>query len=116
MPRDGRGKDVNVHLARLESSSTEYQYVVQRLHQTVPSNLAIKSIERIQNPFLYKAYQMRKQKMGTDNHGNNERQLFHGTDSENVSKINTQGFDRSFSGSKHGECFEVLVNYIILAK
>ena len=110
MPRDDRGNDVHVHLVKLVSSSDEYQEVVERVQQTLPSNLIVKSVERIQNPYLYKAYQLRKEKMDTDNRkANNERQLFHGTNSNNVKKINTQGFDRSFTGSAHGEDFEVMV-------
>ena len=46
--------------------------------------------------------------MDKDNpEANNERQLFHGTHSDNVKKINTQGFDRSFTGSAHGEGFKL---------
>ena len=115
MPRDDQGKDVDVHLVKLASSSVEYQDVVERLQETVPSNLMVKSVERIQNPYLYQAYQLRKQKMDRDNpQGNNERQLFHGTNSDNVTKINTQGFDRSLSGSAHGESFEVMVKGTLL--
>ena len=110
MPPDEWGNYVDVHLVKLTCSSVEYQDVVERLQQTVPSNLMIKSVERIQNPYLYQAYQLRKQKMDRDSpQENNERQLFHGTNSDNVTKINTQGFDRSFSGSAHGEGLEVMV-------
>ena len=110
MPGDDRGKDVDVHLVKLSSSSVEYQDVVERLQESVASDLMINSVERIQNPYLYQAYQLRKQKMDRDNpEENNERQLFHGTNSNNVKKINTQGFDRSFTGSAHGEDFEVMV-------
>ena len=110
MPRDDWGKDIDVHLVKLASTSVEYQDVVERLQQTVNSNLMIKSVERIQNPYLYQAYQLRKQKMDRDNpQANNERPLFHGTNSDNVKKINRQGFDRSFSGSVHGEDFEILL-------
>lgn len=116
MPRDDRGKDVDVHVVKLASSSVEYQDVVERLQLTVTSNLMIKSVERIQNPYLYQAYQLRKQKMDRDNPQiNNERQLFHGTNSDNITKINTQGFDRSFSGIAHGEEFEVMVKGILFS-
>ena len=68
------------------------------------SNVTIVSIERIQNPQLYQAYQLRKEKMDRDNGGSaNERQLFHGTSPESVTKINTQGFNRSFSGTANGK-------------
>ena len=104
MPSDDRGNDVTVHMVTLESSSSEYQDVMKIFRDTVHSGRKpITSIARIQNPFLYQAYQLRKQKMERDNGlGDNERQLFHGTKLDNVTKINTQGFDRSFSG-KHGE-------------
>ena len=104
-PRDNKGDDVTVHLIELSSSSAEYQEVENKFHKTIHFE-KIKSIERIQNPYLYQAYQLRKLKMDRDNpHVNNERQLFHGTNSRNVTKINTQGFDRSFTGSVHGEEF-----------
>jgi len=61
------------------------------------------SIERIQNPELYQAYQIRKEKMDRDNGGNNERKLFHGTNPDRAVQINTQGFKRSFAGSVNGE-------------
>ena len=110
MPRDDKGNDVAVHLAKLENTSAEYQEVVERFQQTVSSSMMIKSIERIQNPFLYQSYQLRKLKMDRDNEGDNERQLFHGTNSVNVTKINTQGFDRSFSGFSNGKSFETILD------
>ena len=62
----------------------------------------IQKIERIQNPYLYRQYVVQKQKMDKDNKGKNERQLFHGTDAENIPAINTQGFNRSLCGV-HGK-------------
>ncbi|CAH3182044.1 unnamed protein product [Porites evermanni] len=35
--------------------------------------------------------------MAKDNGGNNERQLFHGTDAKNIRAINAKGFNRSFT-------------------
>ena len=108
MPRHDTGNDVTVHVVKLSNSSAEYHEVEKKIHKTVHLE-KIKSIERIQNPYLYQAYQLRKQMMDKDNpEANNERQLFHGTHSDNVKKINTQGFDRSFTGSAHGEDFEVI--------
>ncbi|KAJ7361727.1 Poly (ADP-ribose) polymerase [Desmophyllum pertusum] len=107
MPRDDRGNVLTVHMVTLESSSSEYQDVVKRFQQTLGFKQNIVSVERIQNPFLYQAYQLRKQKMESDNGGNSERQLFHGTNPDNITKINMQGFDRSFSGSAHGLCSAV---------
>lgn len=69
---------------------------------TVPG-MNILKIERIQNPVLFRGYMVKKQKIDKDVGGNGERQLFHGTDGTNITKINTQGFNRSYAG-KHGEC------------
>lgn len=97
MPRNQAGNEVTVHAVQLSPLSREYQDVILKIHQTGWSE-TIASIERIQNPHLYQAYQLRKVKMDKDNGGINERQLFHGTNPESVTKINTQGFNRSFSG------------------
>lgn len=101
MPRQRNGNEVTVHTVRLAPHSSEFQSVVQQFQKTAGA-VTITSIERIQNPLLYQAYQLRKQKMDKDNGGNNERQLFHGTASRNVKKINSQGFNRNFSGVAHG--------------
>ena len=97
MPRP----DMTVHLVPLSQSSSQYQGVVRKFQATT-SGINIKRIEQIQNPLLYKCYKMRKQKMDRDIGGNSERQLFHGTAAKNIALINTQGFNRSFSGV-HGE-------------
>ena len=102
MPRQRNGNEVTVHTVRLAPHSSEFQSVVQAFQKTAGA-IAITSIERIQNPLLYQAYQLRKQKMDKDNGGNNEIQLFHGTASGNVKKINSQGFNRNFSGVAHGK-------------
>lgn len=102
MPRQRNGNEVTVHPVRLAPHSSEFQSVARKFQKTAGS-VAIKSVERIQNPLLYQAYQLRKQKMDKDNRGNNERQLFHGTASGNVKKINSQGFNRNFSGLAHGK-------------
>ena len=102
MPRERNGNVVTVHTVRLARQSSEFESVEQAFQKTAGS-VAIMSVERIQNPLLYKAYQLRKQKMDMDNGGNNERQLFHGTASENVKKINSQGLNRNFSGVAHGK-------------
>ena len=87
---------------QLSAASREYQDVTLKFQQTAGS-MTIASIERIQNSHLYQAYQLKKAKMDKDNGGNNERQLFHGTNPDRVVKINTQGFKSSFAGSVNGE-------------
>ena len=102
MPRNHVGNEVTVHILKLRPTSIEYQDVAMKFNQTAGA-LTISSIERIQNPHLYQAYQLRKEKMDKDNGGNNERQLFHGTSPDSVTNINTQGFNRSFSGTASGK-------------
>ena len=98
MPRP----DMEVYTVTLAPGSSEYQSVLSKF-QTTARGIHIQKIERIQNPHLYKQYVVRKQKMDKDNGGNNERQLFHGTNARNISAINTQGFNRSFCGLAHGK-------------
>ena len=97
MPRP----DVEVHTVTLDPGSSEYQNVMSKFQATADRE-RIRKIERIQNPHLYKQYMVQKEKMDKNNGGNNEQQLFHGTDARNVCAINTQGFNRSFSG-EHGK-------------
>ena len=97
MPRP----DATVHTVKLRRGSSEYQDV-KRKFQATASGVNIQKIERVQNPHLYQSYMVRKQKMDKDTGGNSERRLFHGTDAEKVSHINTQGFNRSFCGA-HGK-------------
>ena len=89
--------DLTVHTVPLPKSSIEYKDVMRKFKATA-SGVPILKIERIQNPHLYQCYMVKKQKMDKDLGGDSERQLFHGTDPENVSHINTQGFNRSLCG------------------
>ena len=93
--------DMTVHKVELSPSSPEYESVLFRFKATA-GTVNIHKIERIQNPHLYQCYMVRKQKMDKDLGKNSERQLFHGTGSEKVDQINTQGFNRSFCGA-HGK-------------
>ncbi|KAM8749622.1 poly(ADP-ribose) polymerase family member 14-related sequence 1 isoform 1-T1 [Acanthopagrus schlegelii] len=66
---------------------------------------AIIKIERIQNPTLWKALQIKKLDMEQRNgHQNNERRLFHGTAHDTVAHINDSGFNRVFAG-KNAACY-----------
>ena len=95
------GHDSTAHKVQLHPGSPEYQDVVRKFQATAGA-LNIQKIERVQNPHLYQSYMVRKQIMDKDTEGNNERQLFHGTDAKNIIHINTQGFNRSSCGD-HGK-------------
>lgn len=90
-----------VHTVRLDWNSQEYKEVSDHFYATA-QNVSITSIERIQNPLLYRTYKLRKENMDKVNGGNTERRLFHGTSSESITPINKQGFNRSLCG-KNGE-------------
>jgi RNA processing factor Prp31 len=83
-----------VRKVALLSSSTEYQKVID-LFDNNCNSVKVEKIERIQNPGLYKIYVCKRESMGADA---NERQLFHGTAEQNISSINTNNFNRRFSG------------------
>ena len=102
MSHDNEGNGISFHLVKLDSSSPEYQKVMDRILETLHS-VDIVSIERVQNYYLYQAYQLLKQKMESDRGESNERQLFHGTTPDNTKKINYSGFDWRFSGFAHGK-------------
>ena len=88
------------------SDEVEYKTVANLFYNTGGYG-DIVSIERVQNPCLYKQYTAHKQEVEQNNsrHGKisrNELQLFHGTSGSNVRSINRQGFNRTFCGMTHG--------------
>ncbi|KAM9629685.1 protein mono-ADP-ribosyltransferase PARP14-like isoform 2-T2 [Morphnus guianensis] len=85
-------------IVELKPGSREYGDVQERFLNTCQS-LKIVKIERVQNPFFWKAYQIKKREMDNKNgNRNNERLLFHGTSKESLTLINTCGFNRSYAG------------------
>ncbi|KAH0621327.1 hypothetical protein JD844_022484 [Phrynosoma platyrhinos] len=89
---------MRVKVVDLNPEMKEYQSVKQMFCQTCNS-WTIEKIERIQNPYYWQAYQIKKQEMDAKNgHTNNERLLFHGTASTSLTLINNSGFNRSYAG------------------
>ncbi|XP_010157747.1 PREDICTED: poly [ADP-ribose] polymerase 14-like, partial [Eurypyga helias] len=85
-------------IVELKPETREYKDVQERFLRTCPS-LKIEKIERVQNPFFWKAYQIKKREMDNKNgNTNNERLLFHGTSWESLTLINNHGFNRSYAG------------------
>ncbi|NXL45205.1 PAR14 polymerase, partial [Podilymbus podiceps] len=85
-------------LVELKPETREYRNVQGRFMKTCLS-LKIEKIERVQNPFFWKAYQIKKCEMDKKNgNRNNERLLFHGTNKESLTLINNYGFNRSYAG------------------
>uniref|UniRef100_A0A8C3JQ27 Poly [ADP-ribose] polymerase n=1 Tax=Calidris pygmaea TaxID=425635 RepID=A0A8C3JQ27_9CHAR len=85
-------------IVELKPETREYKDVQKKFMETCPS-LKIVKIERIQNPYFWKTYQIKKRQMDSKNgNTNNERLLFHGTNKESLTLINNRGFDRSYAG------------------
>ncbi|NWT07825.1 PAR14 polymerase, partial [Vireo altiloquus] len=91
-------------IVELKPNSREYKDVQDRFLRTCQF-FKIEKIERVQNPYLWKTYQIKKCEMDKKN-GNkkNEKLLFHGTSKESLTLINKSGFNRSYAG-KHAAKF-----------
>ncbi|XP_064012545.1 protein mono-ADP-ribosyltransferase PARP14-like [Pogoniulus pusillus] len=95
-------QDQRVKLVNLKPSHEEYLEVEKKFKETCPYFL-IEKIERIQNPFLWQTYQIKKKSLCKKNKNqNNEKLLFHGTPSSSLSMINYSGFNRGFAGKNVG--------------
>ena len=92
-----------------EFEKIETLFEAEKAKQTVRTahfiqNLKLVKVFRMQNPTLYRQYELRKEKLSAtylnkpDVIRNLERTLFFGTSEATVSKINSEGFDRSFCG------------------
>lgn len=123
-PTDSSGREETVHLVQLDSvaNAQEYKKVSDHFHRTCPNNIC--KIERVQNPALYGAYIVCKQKMDkAGGRGSNEMYLFHGTKGDKCELINHKGFNRSFCGengkyNRYLDCFfssfSLLISRILL--
>ncbi|NXT67623.1 PAR14 polymerase, partial [Chaetops frenatus] len=85
-------------IVELKPDSREYKDVQEKFLQTCQS-FKIEKIERVQNLYFWKNYQIKKCEMDKKNGSrNNERLLFHGTSQESLTFINNKGFNRSYAG------------------
>ncbi|XP_015674623.1 protein mono-ADP-ribosyltransferase PARP14 [Protobothrops mucrosquamatus] len=101
---DAMEETMRVKVVELKPGMKEYKKVHDMFNQT-SKGYTIKKIERIQNPFYWQAYQIKKQEMDAKNGKvNNEMLLFHGTASTSLTHINSTGFNRSYAGL-HAACF-----------
>ncbi|EMP38338.1 Poly [ADP-ribose] polymerase 14 [Chelonia mydas] len=109
-------KQERVKVVELHQEMKEYRDVQMKFQQTC-SAFKIEKIERIQNPYYWQAYQIKKQEMDSKNgNTNNERLLFHGTTNGSLTIINNKGFNRSYAGMNaacygNGTYFAVNANY-----
>ncbi|XP_034966643.2 protein mono-ADP-ribosyltransferase PARP14 [Zootoca vivipara] len=89
---------VQLKIVELKPETEEYQTVKKMFLQTC-SVFTIEKIERIQNPYKWQQYQIKKKEIDDKNgHTNNEKLLFHGTAFTSIKRINDSGFNRSYAG------------------
>lgn len=93
-------------LIELKPSNTEFKRNLKLMQETLPGCVIVK-MKRIQNPYLWNAYENKKKfiekKLKSSNL--NEKYLFHGTDATNVSSICEQNLDWRLHGSNVGQRF-----------
>ncbi|XP_044525985.1 protein mono-ADP-ribosyltransferase PARP14-like [Gracilinanus agilis] len=109
-------KNQNLLLVDLKPGDPEFKKVNDEFFKTC-TNFKIEKIQRIQNIKLWNYYKTRKILMDKQNvQKNNERCLFHGTDVDSLSHVNSQGFNRVYAGKNatafgKGTYFAVNANY-----
>ncbi|XP_070813176.1 protein mono-ADP-ribosyltransferase PARP14-like [Pituophis catenifer annectens] len=109
-------KGSHAKLVPLQPTAGEYKDVEKKFRTGCPK-VTIEKIERVQNPYLWRAYQVKKKEIDTKNgHEKNERTLFHGTPHSTLVPIYQTGFNRSYAGKNaatigNGTYFAVSSNY-----
>ena len=113
MPLDFQGKEKRFHLVTLQATSPKYKTAETAFNKTMTGKyIQIPSIQRLQNPTLYKQYAVRKKEMEKHNPSGhqNERLLWHGTSPDTLDKINACGFNLSFA-EKNGKVNDIYILY-----
>lgn len=94
-----------VRLVELSPTSSEYQTVLSLLNGQI-QQARIQKIQRIQNPYLWRAFQNKIREMTTvygDLSKVNVRHVFHGTRHDVVASICAENFDWRLHGSSAGQ-------------
>ncbi|KAM9351797.1 protein mono-ADP-ribosyltransferase PARP12 [Symphorus nematophorus] len=97
--------DFGYKLVPLSNSTKEYSMIEMLFKRTMPQS-TINSIQRIQNPALWRVFQWQREQMKQRNGGKpvNEQYLFHGTDESLIEAICEQNFDWRMCGV-HGTAY-----------
>ena len=113
----GVGKDYDAYMHKLRPSNLEYM-TVKLAFVISGSGGTILSIERVQNPKLYRSYvqekqhiQKRRQREINSGSACLEVKAFHGTSENAVDQIVNNGFNRSYAGSATGKGFQIQIAY-----
>ena len=92
----------------VERNSNEFIHIQNMMMKTVP-NCKITSMERVQNQYLWKAYQLKKEEMQelyNDDHDKiNEQYMFHGTCQDAVDPICNANLDWRLYGTNVGNVY-----------
>uniref|UniRef100_A0AAV3AX00 Poly [ADP-ribose] polymerase n=1 Tax=Pyxicephalus adspersus TaxID=30357 RepID=A0AAV3AX00_PYXAD len=97
------------------SGTPEYSKVEKMFQKSCQKKIV--KILRVQNQTLWLSYQIKKLNVDKKNNSiDNERMLFHGTDSNSIQHINHNGFNRSYAGRNaaaygNGTYFAVNASY-----
>lgn len=94
-------KDVHVAEQFLLKDGAEKQKVIDAFMATLPSNVKVEQVYRIQNMALWQSYAVKRQTMQASSEEPEQVEiawLFHGTREDIAPKIIQQGFNRSFCG------------------
>ena len=98
----------HVQRITLEENSSHYKKVIGLLNHHQQFNCSWIKIERIQNLFLWRAYQNKAKEMNSS-YGNynvvDVRYLFHGTTADSVNSICHENFDWRLHGASNGQAF-----------
>ena len=98
-PPEWQPQTQNLELCQVPSGSQEWNKIVGSMKSTLP-NVTVIQVIRVQNKWLWERYAQHKQRLAYKNDGMvNERELFHGTRSNNPKLIyeGEDGFDMRFS-------------------
>ena len=100
-PSEWQLQTKNTELFELSKSSNEYLHVESMFHSTMSkTSMAIISIKRIQNNWLWEKYVVTRNRMSRKNNGRiNEKELFHGSRECRAHMIydSEEGFDMRYS-------------------
>ena len=101
IPAEWQPQTKNTQLFELSKSSDEYSHIESMFHSTMStSSIAILSIKRIQNNWLWEKYVVTRNRMSKKNNGRiNEKELFHGSRMCSAHYIydSEEGFDMRYS-------------------
>ncbi|KAJ8316896.1 hypothetical protein KUTeg_004800 [Tegillarca granosa] len=98
-------QDENLKVITLQPGDREYEKVKSEFTKSAQAHRNIIKINRIQNKFLYQQYAAKRAELKLKNQGKNpERWLWHGTSPDTLTKINHNGFNRSYCG-KNGTMY-----------